>query len=216
MAITALGAERASLNDFQGTYSHNFTHAVYLPDSSVDEIQERVKAEFPDGAGVYLHHLGARHVVVEFDEKLTAQKFLRPFRSESTSAEWWSGDIAFGKWQFEQRAKYDSRASANAAAARANAPVEAVENVAEKQRKLQEMGFSAAAAAIALTKASGNVEAAAQALIADEESKKKEEEPEEQDEPPAQKKDKKSNDKADWVRASRGTAPKARPKSGKK
>merc|ERR1719171_2533646 len=110
-ASNALGSERASLNDFQTPTSHNFTHAVYLPDSSVDEIQERVKADVPEGTSVQVHHLGARHVVVEFEDKLSAQKFLRPFRSESTLAEWWSGDIAFGKWQFEQRAKHDSRSS---------------------------------------------------------------------------------------------------------
>jgi hypothetical protein len=215
-AANALGAERASLNDFQTSFSHNFTHAVYLPDSSVDEIQERVKADVPEGTAVQVHHLGARHVVVEFEEKLAAQKFLRPFRSESTSPEWWSGDIAFGKWQFEQRAKHDSRSNGNVYAARANAPVvEPAENAAEKQRRLLEMGFSAADAAAALTKAGGNVEAAAQALI--EESKKKEEEPEEQEEQPsAVKKEKKSNDKADWVRASQGKSAKARPKSGKK
>merc|ERR1719199_958965 len=119
-AVNALGAERASLNDFQTSLTHNFTHAVYLPDSSVDEIQERVKADVPEGTAVQVHHLGARHVVVEFEEKLAAQKFLRPFRSESTSAEWWSGDIAFGKWQFEQRAKHDSRSNGTASAARAN------------------------------------------------------------------------------------------------
>jgi hypothetical protein len=216
-AINALGAERASLNDFQTPYSHNFTHAVYLPDSSVDEIQECVKADVPEGTTVQVHHLGARHVVVEFEDKLAAQKFLRPFRSESTSAEWWSGDIAFGKWQFEQRAKHDSRTNGTASAARANtgsaAPEPPVENPVEKQRKLLEMGFSAEAAATALTKAGGNVEAAAQALL--EENKQKEEEPEEQEELPAAKKEKKPNDKADWVRASRGTV-KTRPKSGKK
>merc|ERR1719487_123051 len=104
-AINALGAEKASLNEYQTPYSNGLTHAVYLPDSSVDEIQERVKAEVPDGTGVQVHHLGARHVVVEFEDKLSAQKFLRPLcrGSESTSAEWWSADIAFGKWQFEQR-----------------------------------------------------------------------------------------------------------------
>merc|ERR1719261_1373069 len=139
-AINALGAERTSLNDFQTPYSHNFTHAVYLPDSSVDEIQERVKADVPEGTAVQVHHLGARHVVVEFEEKLAAQKFLRPFRSESTSAEWWSGDIAFGKWQFEQRAKHDSRSNGNVSAARANVPVvEPAESAAEKQRRLLEM-----------------------------------------------------------------------------
>merc|ERR1719199_522893 len=89
-ALNALGSERANLQDYQA-YSNGYTHAVYLPDSSVDEIQERVKADVPEGAGVHVHHLGARHVVVEFEEKLEGQKFLRPFRSESTSAEWWSG-----------------------------------------------------------------------------------------------------------------------------
>merc|ERR1719160_1481336 len=215
-ALNALGSERANLQDYQA-YSNGYTHAVYLPDSSVDEIQERVKADVPEGAGVHVHHLGARHVVVEFEEKLEGQKFLRPFRSESTSAEWWSGDIAFGKWQFEQRAKHDSRAAAAASAARANAPTESAESaedMGEKLRKLQEMGFSASAAATAIAKASGDVEAAAQALI-EEENKKKEEEPQEQEEAPALKKEKKPNDKADWIKASRGTV-KTRAKSGKK
>merc|ERR1719160_2342702 len=212
-ALNALGSERANLQDYQA-YSNGYTHAVYLPDSSVDEIQERVKADVPEGAGVHVHHLGARHVVVEFEEKLEGQKFLRPFRSESTSAEWWSGDIAFGKWQFEQRAKHDSRAAAAASAARANAPAESAEDMGEKLRKLQEMGFSASAAATAIAKASGDVEAAAQALI-EEENKKKEEEPQEQEEAPALKKEKKPNDKADWIKASRGTV-KTRAKSGKK
>jgi hypothetical protein len=87
-SLSALGAERASLQDYQAPYANSYiTHAVYLPDSSVDEIQQRVKAEVPEGTAANVHHLGARHVVVEFDEKITAQKFLRPFRSESTSAE---------------------------------------------------------------------------------------------------------------------------------
>jgi len=216
-ALNALGSERANLQDYQA-YSNGYTHAVYLPDSSVDEIQERVKADVPEGAGVHVHHLGARHVVVEFEEKLEGQKFLRPFRSESTSAEWWSGDIAFGKWQFEQRAKHDSRAAAAASAARANAPTESAESaedMGEKLRKLQEMGFSASAAATAIAKASGDVEAAAQALIEEENKKKEEDEPQEQEEAPALKKEKKPNDKADWIKASRGTV-KTRAKSGKK
>jgi hypothetical protein len=215
-ALTLLGSDRATL--LEGAFAEKQfpVNGVYFPDASLEEVESLV-ADVQSSNRYHCTHFGARHVLVEFDQKVAAQQFLRAIRSDSDRAMWFSGEASFGQAQINSRSKHAPLEPAAAAAPAAPAAVkESEETVEDKKRQLVEMGFSMADASIALTK-HATVEAAAQALLEQEEQERAgsiaTEEPKVALAPTP--KSEKKNDKADWMRASRGTT-KQKPKSVRK
>jgi hypothetical protein len=192
-------------------------HYVYVPDSTREAVTAKVDQDFAADTAPQVTDLGGGHMLVQFSSKLSAQKFLLARRAENgddpATAQWWSGDISFGQWQQQHRAK--QRAKQRAAAEdgvhgpeAAEAPAEDTDPAGAKQ--LREMGFSGPAVASALTTHAGNVEAAAAALLEDaakaDNGRRKEEMASREDdrEAPAAPSSRTKKDNDDWVRASRG------------
>merc|ERR1719247_3016905 len=121
----------------------------------------KVEQDFAADTAPQVTDLGGGHMLVQFSSKLSAQKFLLARRAENgedpATAQWWSGDISFGQWQQQHRAKQRAKQRAEDGA---DAPGDAGADTAA-ERQLREMGFSGAAVQSALTTHAGNVEAAA-------------------------------------------------------
>lgn len=204
--VFASAADKAFVNETRNdpTSYESAVYHVYLPDTTYDDVSAKVEAEVPADASPQVTDLGGRHQLVQFSSKLAAQQFLLARRQESTSgpesegeAQWWSGDVAFAQLQAQHRAKQERKGAGKERQVAASPPAVSI----QAQQQLLEMGFSEEKIAAALASASGNVEAAAQALLTAAEQPPAEEEPPSAPSPPSRT-GKKDND--DWVRASRG------------
>jgi hypothetical protein len=201
--VFASTADKAFVNEMRNdsTSYESAVYHIYIPDVTRDEVSAKVEAEVPADASAQITDLGGRHVLVQFSSKLAAQKFLVARRQESDAAQWWSGDVAFAQLQAQYRAKQERKQQGKEKVAGSPASPSVRPVSQQAQQQLLEMGFSEEKIASALATASGNVEAAAQALLTAAEQPPAEE-PQAAGPPAPARTGKKDND--DWVRASRG------------
>jgi len=104
-ALTLLGSDRATLLDGAFAEKQFPVNGVYFPDASLEEVESLV-ADVQSSNRYRCTHFGGRHVLVEFDQKVAAQQFLRAIRSDSDRAMWFSGEASFGQAQINSRTKY--------------------------------------------------------------------------------------------------------------